>query len=714
MTLNSLPSIARFGSFEVNLQTGELRHAGQKVKLQEQPFQVLAALLERPGEIVTREELRSKLWLADTFVDFDHSLNAAIKRLRDALGETADAPVFIETLARRGYRFMAPVNGSFAPNGIGAALVPERSKSFFLTHWVAIACLAPIIIAILWAQWRYVSLHTEVVGRKLTANSSENSVSSAAVSPDGKYLAYADTAGIFLKLIRTGEIHSVPLPANFSARVDDWFPDGSHLLVSRQEQAGKASLWSISVFGGSPRQLANDASGGSVSPDGTHIAFLHLDLTYDGLLAREEWVMRSDGTEKLNVAAATPDGSQVGVPAWSPDGNRIAYIRSSWAYNARANSVEVNEWRNGRAETLFSDNRLGPAIHWLPDGRLIYALGTMRSSSRQDSSLWTVSPRQSGKISDRPKHIMQGHGRISQFTASTDGKILIFRTDNWSPSVYIGSLAIDGTSLLTKRRLTFDESVSIPCSWTPDSKAVLFNSDRNGTPEIFKQATDQPLAESLVTGTEQLSQPRVAPDGSEILYISTPNSPDPETPSSIFAIPIDGGAPRLILKDLRIWNVQCARLPAKICLYSITKGKTSETFRFDLKTGRSSDPPQVDPEGNWSLSPDGLQRAIVAYSSSQGTIQLRSTSTGKTRDLVVKGWNGLISADWSADGRSLVASWHNHELESALLNVALDGTASVLLHSSNEIWGTTPSPDGRFLAIAEANGTKNVWQIENF
>ena len=98
-------------TFEVNLQTGELRQRGQKVKLQEQPLQVLAALLERPGELVTREELRSKLWPEDTFVDFDHSLNTAVKRLRDALGESAETPIFIETLARRGYRFIAVVDG---------------------------------------------------------------------------------------------------------------------------------------------------------------------------------------------------------------------------------------------------------------------------------------------------------------------------------------------------------------------------------------------------------------------------------------------------------------------------------------------------------------------------------------------------------------------------------------------------------------------------
>jgi len=110
VSANSSSRIIRFSAFEVNLDTGELRQRGQKVKLQEQPFQVLAALLERPGDVVTREELRRKLWPADTFVDFDHSLNAAIKRLRDALGESAERPVFIETMAKRGYRFICPSN----------------------------------------------------------------------------------------------------------------------------------------------------------------------------------------------------------------------------------------------------------------------------------------------------------------------------------------------------------------------------------------------------------------------------------------------------------------------------------------------------------------------------------------------------------------------------------------------------------------------------
>jgi DNA-binding winged helix-turn-helix (wHTH) protein len=100
--------IARFGVFELDLSAGELRKNGRKLRLQEQPFQILALLLERAGDIVTREELRQKLWPADTFVDFDHGLNTAVNKLRELLGDSASSPRFIETLARRGYRFIAP------------------------------------------------------------------------------------------------------------------------------------------------------------------------------------------------------------------------------------------------------------------------------------------------------------------------------------------------------------------------------------------------------------------------------------------------------------------------------------------------------------------------------------------------------------------------------------------------------------------------------
>ena len=103
------PRLVRFGIYEVDLRTSELRKQGRKIKLQEQPCRILGILLEQPGEVATREELRRRLWSDDTFVDFDHSLNTAIMRLREALGDSSENPRFIETLPRHGYRFIAPV-----------------------------------------------------------------------------------------------------------------------------------------------------------------------------------------------------------------------------------------------------------------------------------------------------------------------------------------------------------------------------------------------------------------------------------------------------------------------------------------------------------------------------------------------------------------------------------------------------------------------------
>src|SRR6185436_10534093 len=104
-----LDPLVRFGPFELDLRTGELRKSGVRISLPDQPFQLLKTLLDRPGELVTREELRRRLWSAETFVDFEHGLNAAVRRLRDALGDSADVPRFVETVPRRGYRFVAPV-----------------------------------------------------------------------------------------------------------------------------------------------------------------------------------------------------------------------------------------------------------------------------------------------------------------------------------------------------------------------------------------------------------------------------------------------------------------------------------------------------------------------------------------------------------------------------------------------------------------------------
>jgi TolB-like protein/DNA-binding winged helix-turn-helix (wHTH) protein len=165
--------VLQFGAFEVDLRTGTLRKSGARIKLQERPFQVLTMLLEKPGDMVTREELRQKLWPADTFVDFDNGLNTAIKKLRDTLGDSADSPRFIETLPKRGYRFIYPVNGARAP----AAVQVLPPVGWWRQPWVTVLLALTALLAIA------VAANIGGLGDRITGRVNVGPIASVAVLP---------------------------------------------------------------------------------------------------------------------------------------------------------------------------------------------------------------------------------------------------------------------------------------------------------------------------------------------------------------------------------------------------------------------------------------------------------------------------------------------------------------------------------------------------
>ncbi len=189
------PTVVRFGTYEADLRAGELRKSGRRVKLQEQPFQILCALLENRGEVVTREELRQKLWPADTFVDFDDSLNTAVKKLRDTLGDSADNPKFIETLPKRGYRFIYPVNGE-------AAIAPPR------VAWPWIVGGAAALLAVALAV-SIPSLSDRVLGRRIPGKTLRLAVlplKNLSGDPEQDYFAAGMTEMLITELGRIGAL----------------------------------------------------------------------------------------------------------------------------------------------------------------------------------------------------------------------------------------------------------------------------------------------------------------------------------------------------------------------------------------------------------------------------------------------------------------------------------------------------------------------------
>jgi DNA-binding winged helix-turn-helix (wHTH) protein len=207
--------LVRFSVFEVDLDSGELFKQGRKVKLQGQPFELLLALLDRPGEVITREALKQRVWPSDTVVDFDHGLNRAINKVREALGDSAESPHSIETLPRRGYRFLGSIQNEGSaerPAAPPMARTPVESTEQVAKPesrrktWLVAGAVAGAVIAALLAIWVvfHRPTHTqELRVQQLTTNSSDNPVRHSIISPDGKFLAYGDLTGIQIQLITT-------------------------------------------------------------------------------------------------------------------------------------------------------------------------------------------------------------------------------------------------------------------------------------------------------------------------------------------------------------------------------------------------------------------------------------------------------------------------------------------------------------------------------
>lgn len=723
----------QFGVFEVDLRAGELRRNGSRVKLQEQPFQILALLLERPGEVVSREELQTRLWPADTFVDFDHSLNAAVRRLRDALGDSAENPRFVETVARRGYRFLAPVNGTPPPVVAEIPIHPSRHAH---TWWIASAAAAVLLLAGLGVGLflgRRGSLppaaSPPVVERRVTANPSEYPISSAALSYDGKYLAYSDQTGSYLRQVDSGETHPLTLPEGFKAKPVSWFPDGSHILAtSVAGLAQEPGLWQISALGGSPRKLADQGREAAVSPDGTQIAFLKGTAQ-----SQELWLMRADGEQPRKLAGQ--NGDLFRSPVWSQDGKRIAFLRGLYrpgtygvqpqieildlASNQRL--VVSSQARLGEA-MASSQARLGEALAWAGD-RMVYVLNET-SPSQNDSNLWSLKiDLHTGKPLGPPTRITASAGAIQYLSGSANGKRLAYVKEGWQPDVYVARLEANGTRLSTPRRLTLDERQDFPWTWTPDSKQVLFGSDRDGSFHIFRQAPDQTTPELVVGGNEQSMLPRLTPDGKQLVYLQYQQAFDSTNGVRMMRIPVTGGPPQLVMEVRGLTNEQCARQPSMLCLYSVSGDRRLTFMSFDPMHGAGQEVTHIDDDlpyaYNWSLSPDGSTLAIAKASKldivAPPAIRLLTLKDGKERTVALKEWSSVNALDWAADGKSIWVSASTTTGTYALLNMDLQGRARPVWEQTKMAVGwAIPSPDGRYLALWQASGSANVWMVENF
>lgn len=479
-------------------------------------------------------------------------------------------------------------------------------------------------------------------------------------------------------------------------------------------------MWTVSMLGQSARKLREAAEAQDASPDGEHIAFFPAQELHH----HEIWVMSTQGDNPQRVLMS---GKNEWFDAihWSPDGQRLAYIRMRrrTGGGGQGMAIETTDLTGAHRTVAVSSSQASLLdFCWLPDRRIIYSREETPRSD--DANLWQIAiDSQTGTPTGKPKRLTQWAGSyLYNFSASREGKRLVLQKATFQGQVYLGELGAGGTHLNPPRRLTNTEADDGVSAWMPDSKAVVFHSDRNGTFGIFKQGISEDAAEPVTTGGKEARFPRVSPDGAWIFYVVPPVS----DPIPLSRIPIAGGVPQPVLKMPKGLNDDCARAPATLCvvLEESEDGKHLTVTAFDPFKGRGKTLRTIEKDAaardfGSALSPDGFTFAIAKSFQPEIRIRLLSLVGGPDREITVKSWANLawMGLHWAPDQKGFYCSSVSSQVNT-LLYVDLQGNARVLWQykasaDPYSFWGI-PSPDGHYLAIQVGVANSNLWMLEGF
>jgi Tol biopolymer transport system component/DNA-binding winged helix-turn-helix (wHTH) protein len=558
-----MPGTVRFGIYELDPEGMILFKQGTRIRLQEQPFRVLLSLIERPGEIVTREQLKERIWAQDTFVDFDQSLNKAVNRLRDVLNDDAGQPRYIETVPRRGYRFVAPVTG-LTPAEVLPPALPEPSNIPSNRATIAIAVAGGLL------TWGLVAtiVRTKPVKpplRRARRMTTDGTSIDPALSRDGKLLAYSTPAGgevahIWLRQTAGGEAIQVTRSTAGDSQLS-FSPDGTRIAYRSEIDGG--GIYVVPSFGSSePRLVAKGGFYPSFSPDGERLLY-------------------QDGSKSAIFVVSIHGGAPSSAPSlwrsfvncprafWAPSGEQILYFGSG-------NSPERGEfgrWRIGSvgagAESKvvsLGDWQIGPegvpfAHAWTQtnDGHQWIVYSAPTGDSR---SLFRVGVSPRGKLDPKPEQLTSGSTVIENAALSQDGK-LAFASVSFTGHVYAIPVnfdrgeALQNASLLTLTGAQRNHSPSL----SRDGRWMAYASTN-----LADTATTIHL-KNLVSGTDQLLVDRAHPFEADIVSIS------PDGSNVAFS--------RLDNNEIGSYIVSAAGgSPEKICANCIPRGFSSDGSRI--------------------------------------------------------------------------------------------------------------------------------------
>jgi Tol biopolymer transport system component len=517
----------RFGPFELDSETGELRKNGFRIRLGEQSCRVLTALLQRPGELVTREELQRQLWSDGTSVDFDHGLNVVVGRVRLALADTAEHPRYIETVPRKGYRFLSSVE----PAAVAAQApdieqptqeTPTQTRLATRGRKLAGALIAGLLAGLAAAAfWLYQrnDRPSFVFATVLTGYAGAQRCPS--FSPDGGRIAFSwagdkqDNLDIYVKNIGS----DAPARLTTDPRPDlspAWSPDGSSVGFIRLSGPDTAEVLLMPTRSSGPeRRLATFAAPSALfrdlrllawSGDGRWLVVSGRQST----MAPAELVLLSTETGERRTLVPASRGFEDLEPAFSPDMSRIAFVRHSGANSGDLFLLHLTPdlRAQGEPERLTFDNLLIGSPVWTRDGRGIVFT---RYATAGKPSIWKMTP---------------GHGRPEPLPISADnalglaisakGDRLVYTRETTNSSIWTMDRAAQG-----ERLLIGSSGREFAPSYSPDGERIAFESSRSGWSEIWIADRDgsHPRQITHLKGSVA-SFPRWSPDGRRIVFHS--------------------------------------------------------------------------------------------------------------------------------------------------------------------------------------------------
>jgi Tol biopolymer transport system component/DNA-binding winged helix-turn-helix (wHTH) protein len=729
--------LVRFGPFEADFHSREVRKAGSRIRIQDQPFKVLQILLESAGDLVTREELQSHIWPNESFGDFDHAVNVAVGKLRAALGDSADNPSFIETVPRRGYRFVAPLEGAAAetlldlppkagiPNVTPASDLKRRPAAL-LALLAALVLLAAGIF-VLW-RTRFRQREPDPVSRlqetKISRISADGNIGPVAISPDGKYIAFASSdngkepersaqgaaaitwqlrgplrPGVSLRIRQLSGASSVEIASSKNAYNDLTFgPDGNSIFYRQQDDNGMGFVYQVPVLGGGSRKVATDVdSSVTVSPDGKKLAFVRHNPPKE---ISQLVIAMTDGTGE-QVLAQTKYPEAFDYPAWSRDGARVACVLRKSLLGALADLVEVDVANGKRGRPILQDWPGLGQLAWTanPDG-LVF-VGQDGTASGQGQLFYLPYP------NGTPRKITNGVDVYERLSVSNDSRHLATVLVQSNATIWVAPASEpERLKQVTAGPGRSDGAVGL--AWTKDG-SLIFSSRASGSGALWTANLKNGTTQQLTTSADEDFFPSGMPDGS-ILFSSTRLSGK----MRIWRMNGDGSDARQLTSGSDD-NRAVSTPDGRWVFYQSSAGGQSSIWRIPIGGGKAermsqdlSGAPGISPNGKkfayFEVLRDGykLVAAPIDSNSPRWIFQLPFVTT-PTDDPV-----------WGSDSSTLQYLRNRDNVTNLWSQPIFGGPAKQLTHySSGQIFAFAWSRDFSQLALSRGEITRNVVLIED-